>query len=93
MSIAAVLGIMVCLVATVKTCFILAIRSSILTSRSLKYIESYNDASSSIDNTINFLCDEINKMCDGSGNISGEIFVSLCETAEGLFGVETTTKV
>lgn len=92
MSIAAVLGIMVCLVSTVTTCFILAIRSSILTSRSLKYIESYNDASSSIDNSISFMSDEINLMYK-KGSISGDFFVSLCETSEGLFGVETTTTI
>ena len=60
MSIAAVLGIMICLVSTVTTCFILAIRSSILTSRSLKYIESYNNASSEIDNAISFIESETN---------------------------------
>lgn len=92
MSIAAVLGIMICLVSAVTTCFVLAIRSSILTSRSLKYIESYNNASSEIDNAISFIESETNTKFK-NGSISGSFVTSMCDSVEGLFGVETQTNV
>ena len=92
MSIAAVLGIMICLVSTVTTCFILAIRSSILTSRSLKYIESYNNASSEIDNAISFIESETNTKFK-NGVITGAFVTSMCDSVEGLFGVDAQTSI
>lgn len=90
MSIAAVLGIMVCLVSIVTTVFVLAIRSSVLTSKSLRYIETYNEASTSIDNSVDFMVNEAN--AEGV-TIDGRFVNEKCDAMEMLFGVICTPSV